>query len=253
MLPTATPIQLRAGEVPRLFAYRPDNVPADQLLDTLLIFPGGSYRIVSDNENYKVAEWALAQGMAAFVLVYRVAPEATHPNPLNDTLDAIRHIRAHASEYQLSGKVAVLGFSAGGHAAATLSVRGSADPATRPDATLLIYPVVTMREPHVHPESRKNLIGPDPLPALADATSAELHVSLQTPPAFIVHGYNDSLVQVENALLYAHALRAQNIPFELHIFADGPHGFCFGEPGKTVNSWAGLAAMWLKSVLNPAA
>ena len=247
------PIALRQNEPPRLFAYRPAGIPEVTPLDALLILPGGAYGGHADHENYPVAQWAIENGLAAFVLLYRVHPVATHPNPLTDTLDAMRLLRVGKAQFGLTGKIAVLGFSAGGHAAAALSVHGASDPQTRPDATLLLYPVITMHDPYTHPGSREHLLGPAPSAALIDLASPDLHVTPQTPPAFIAHGFNDQPVPMENALIYAQALRAQGVPFELHIFPDAPHGFVLGVPGTLPAAWPPMALAWLRPIFASAA
>jgi acetyl esterase/lipase len=234
----------------RLTLFRPGPASASRV-HTVLICPGGGYGMLADHEAAPVAEWANGLGYAAAILRYRVAPEAGHPNPLSDALDAMRTLRGKASDLGLSGRVAVLGFSAGGHLAASLSVHGAHDDQTRPDASVLVYPVITMGEPNTHLGSRANLLGPSPSDELVAKMSNERQVSSRTPPAFIVHGVDDAAVPVENALMYAGALRAKGIPFELHVFPQGPHGFGMGNdqtPGP-IREWPRLAGVWLKGVL----
>lgn len=243
-----------ADAVERLTITRPRAV-SDKKLPTVLICPGGGYGQLAPHESEPVAVWANELGFAAAVLRYRVAPDAGHPNPLNDALDAMRTLRRSAGEWGLSGKIAVLGFSAGGHLAASLSVLGSADAETRPDASVLVYPVITMLDPHTHAGSRENLLGPGAAAEAQRAMSWELHVSSNTPPAFLVHGWDDTSVPVENALAYAHALRVNGVPFELHVYPHGPHGFGMGgerlPPGSPIGDWPKLAGTWLRNLFFP--
>lgn len=226
----------------------------------VLIFPGGGYARHAPHEEHPVVEWALSLGFAAAVVKYAVAPECTlkageeRPQSLTDALDAVRTLRRRANEWGLNGKVAVLGFSAGGHAAATLCVRGCDDPETRPDAAVLVYPVITMLPPLAHEGSTENLLGKSPPAELRQAWSCERQVTARTPPAFVVHGVPDTAVPVENAMLYASALRANGVPFELHVYPKGPHGFGMGTEGRLpegtpIAEWPRMAGVWLKGAL----
>lgn len=238
----------------RLTLFRPEGAASgrphdDGGLPLVLVCPGGGYARRAEHEADPVARWATSLGFAAAVLEYRVAPEAGFPNSLDDALDAVRNLRAKKAELGLTGRIAVLGFSAGGHVAASLSVHGCHDPATRVDASVLIYPVITMRDPFTHAGSRTNLLGANPSPQMIEKTSNERQVSPSTPPAFLIHGLNDTAVPVENTLLYAEALKKHGIPHELHIFPDGPHGFGMGTPPAPVSQWPTLAGIWLRNVL----
>lgn len=244
-----TDMQIRTNDIERLTLYRPEGVSGGRPLPLVLVCPGGGYARRADHEGAPIARWATTCGCAAAVLAYRVAPEAAFPNSLNDALDAVRLLRAKKSELALSGKIVVLGFSAGGHLAASLSVHGCHEPETRVDGSILIYPVITMRDPFTHGGSRTNLLGPNPSAEMMDKTSNELRVSEKTPPAFLIHGVNDTAVPVENSLMYAAALKDHKIPYELHVFPDAPHGFGMGVPGSAPNQWPALAAVWLKGLL----
>lgn len=241
-------MQIRANDVDRLKLYRPAGVSASAPLPLVLVCPGGGYGRLADHEGEPVALWANRCGFAAAVLTYRVAPEATFPNALNDALDAVRTLRKRKEELGLTGKIAVLGFSAGGHLAASLAVHGCQDAETRVDGSVLIYPVITMREPLTHTGSRVNLLGNKPPPPLVEKTSNEQQVTERTPPAFLIHGMNDVAVPVDNSLLYANALQSEEVSFELHIFPDGPHGFGMGVPGTPVAQWPTLAGVWLRGI-----
>lgn len=222
----------------------------------VVVCPGGGYAGLADHEGAPVAKWLESIGVRAFVLHYHVAPHATHPGPLNDVSRAIRYVRAHAAEWGVDPKrVGVLGFSAGGHLASTVTVwndagnPGSSIPeereSSRPDLSILIYPVVTMRLPLTHQGSRENLLGKNPDPALVDRLSNELQVTDNTPPCFLVHGSDDTVVPVQNSLQFARALADHHVPFELHVIEHGPHGFGMGAPGSPMD-WRPWCAAWLK-------
>ena len=151
--------------------------------------------------------------------------------------------------------MAILGFSAGGHLAATAATHfdagnaEAADPverqSSRPDRAILIYPVITMKPPTTHGGSRRNLLGPDPAPELVESLSNETQVRADTPPAFLVHTADDAAVPAENSLEFALALRRAKVPVELHLFESGPHGFGLGRGPRPYSEWPGLCARWL--------
>ncbi|WP_258802440.1 alpha/beta hydrolase [Pseudarthrobacter sp. NS4] len=222
----------------------PDSRPA------VLVLPGGGYARQADHEAEPVAEWLAAEGIHAFVLRYRVAPDR-HPAPLEDAKEAMLYIRS--GEHGLAvdpDRVGVLGFSAGGHLAATLST-AAATGSTRldvreavPDLTVLCYPVVSCTEA-VHQGSVDNLLGDAPSSDLLAALSADRQVSSDTPPAFLWHTADDAAVPVSHSLRYAGALLEAGVPAELHVFPHGRHGLGLagGEPGA--EQWPALCADWL--------
>ncbi len=208
-----------------------------------IVFPGGGYVGLAPYEGDPVAQWMETVGLRGFVLRYHVAP-ARHPVPLNDAHEAIRMVRSNAAAWGvLPEKVGILGFSAGGHLASTVSTHWG-DHVERPDFALLIYPVISFHDPLAHRGSRENLLGPNPDPKLVDALSNETRVSLDTPPSFLVHGVDDTVVPVGNSLAYAMALADHRVPFELHCIEHGPHGFGMGAPGSP-QDWRPWAARWL--------
>lgn len=206
----------------------------------VLILPGGGYGFLSyDNEGTSQAAWLNARGVTAFILLYRLPGEgwdARELVPLQDAQRAIRLIRGRAAGFAVDpSKVAVLGFSAGGHLAGSLATR-HAEPvyrpvdradtlSARPDLAALLYPVVSMAAPFTHGESRDALLGLDAPAALRDAASVETRVTQDTPPTFIVHASDDGLVPVQNSLALHTALNAAHRPSELHVFDEGGHGF----------------------------
>lgn len=208
-----------------------------------IVFPGGGYVNLAPHEGDPVAQWMESVGVRGFVLRYHVAP-TRHPVPVDDAHAAIRLVRSNAAAWGVRpDKLGICGFSAGGHLASTASTHwGSRE--ERPDFALLIYPVISFHEPLVHRGSRDALLGPNPDPYLVDALSNEDRVSLDTPPTFLVHGVDDTVVPVGNALAYATALAEHRVPFELHAIAHGPHGFGLGTPGSP-QDWRPQAARWL--------
>lgn len=223
----------------------------------ILVLPGGGYGHLSEiKEGSAVAEWLNSLGISAFVLKYRLGPKYGQPNQLLDAARALRTIRARAKEWNLDEKrIGILGFSAGGHLASTLSTHfdaGKPDAkdeieraSSRPDLQILIYPVITMGE-FTHQGSKKNLLGENPSAELVQKYSNELQVTKETPPAFLVHTMNDTAVPVENSLQFVAGLRKNGVPFEFHLYEQGPHGFGLAPTNPYLNSWAERCADWLR-------
>lgn len=216
----------------------------------VLVLPGGGYARQADHEAEPVADWLAGLGIHAFVLRYRVAPDR-HPAPLEDAKQAMLHIRDGAHGLAVDReRVGVLGFSAGGHLAATLSTAvatGSDDldvPGAVPNLTVLCYPVVSYTR-EVHQGSVDNLLGEAPPSNVLAELSAEQQVSGETPPAFLWHTADDAAVPVSHSLGYAGALLSAGVPAELHVFPHGRHGLGLadGEPGP--DQWSSLCAGWL--------
>lgn len=222
----------------------------------VLVLPGGGYTRLSDvKEGSDIAKWLNSLGISAFVLKYRLGPRYNQPNPLLDAARAIRTIRHRASEWGVDTKrVAILGFSAGGHLASTMGTKydaGKPDAkdeiermSSRPDAMILLYPVITMGE-FTHAGSKKYLLGEPPTPELVKLYSNELQVTKDTPPTFIMHTMTDATVPVENAMLFASSLRKNGVPFEFHLYEQGPHGVGLAPTNPYLASWAARCADWL--------
>jgi acetyl esterase/lipase len=225
-----------------------------------LVIPGGSYWFVSvGNEGAELAERMTAIGVTVFVLTYRLPGEGwTHRAdvPLQDAQRAMRLIRAKASSFAIDAtRVSVVGFSAGGHLAATLatqhseqtysSVDSTDELSPRPFAAGLVYPVITMETPWTHAMSRKLLLGETPSGAAVRQRSAESHVDSNTPPVFIVHAFDDEAVPIENSLRFMQAMRAAKRPVEAHLLQEGGHAFGIGRPHTSSESWTGLFSTWL--------
>lgn len=219
---------------------------------SVIIFPGGGYVDLADqHEGIDCANWLNSIGVSAFVLRYRLAPEFQHPYQLQDAQWAIRHVRENASGYNIdANKIGVWGFSAGGHLAATASTHYSdADESnnvsSRPDFSILSYPVISFAGEFAHSGSRNNLIGTAPDPNLVENLSNERQVNSNTPPAFLFHTDSDNGVSAENSVLYYLALRKAGVPAELHIFQDGPHGVGLAPDYPVLSKWKDLLKGWL--------
>lgn len=211
----------------------------------VIVCPGGGYEFKTmDYEGEEIALMFNKNGIDAFVLDYRIKPDY-HPSPLNDAFRAIEKVRALSEELgYMSDKIGIIGFSAGGHLAASAGTMWTT-PATRPDAMILCYPVITMGKT-AHVGSKTNLIGDRITEALVSDLSCENRVSRQTPPAFIWHTADDKAVTVDNSLMMASALASKAVPFEMHIYPHGEHGLALAKDDKVVSAWAGLCVDWLK-------
>lgn len=247
-----------AGDVPTIEVY-PAQVPArGPKTAAIVVCPGGGYGGLAAHEAEPIARWLNSLGITGVVLRYRHGPRYNHPVPLRDARRAIRTVRHRAAEWNVDpNRVGILGFSAGGHLAATASTQFDAgdmnaeDPvermSSRPDVSVLVYPVITMTDPHAHAGSRRNLLGEKPTEEQVEAQSAEWNVTKQTPPAFIFHTADDAVVPVENAIAYAVALRAQGVPFELHVYEKGRHGVGLAKDDPVLATWPARCADWLAS------
>jgi acetyl esterase/lipase len=234
--------------------------PAEKSKGTaVIICPGGGYSVLAIvHEGSKVAEWLNSLGITAFVLKYRLPDTAIMINktvgPLQDAQRAMRIVRRRAKLWNINpDRIGIMGFSAGGHLASTLSthynqrVYNSADTTSaRPDFSILIYPVISMDSSVTHMGSRINLLGKHPDPELVKLYSNELQVNISTPPAFIVQSMDDDAVPVLNSIDYALALKKYNIPCELHLYEKGGHGYGLGRNNDTESSWGEACAKWLK-------
>jgi acetyl esterase/lipase len=230
---------------------------------SILVMPGGAYWFVSVmNEGAELAPLLNARGYTVFVLTYRLPGEgweARSDVPLQDAQRAMRIIRARASQFRLDpAKVAALGFSAGGHLAATLATRhnervyAAVDAVdaldARPWAAGLIYPVITLQDPWTHELSRTLLLGELPSRAQIDRRSAELHVDASTSPVFLCHAMDDTAVPVENSLRMMNAMREAKRPVEAHLLQEGGHAFGIGRPDTPTAQWISMLGAWLDRV-----
>ncbi|MDR8391706.1 alpha/beta hydrolase [Aliifodinibius sp. S!AR15-10] len=225
----------------------------------VVIYPGGGYvHLAMEKEGYKVARWLNELGVAAFVVKYRLGERYNHPSQINDAQRAIRTVRANASQWGVEkDKIGILGFSAGGHLASTAGTHFDfGDPSaansidrqpSRPDFMVLIYPVVTLELDYTHRGSRHHLLGENPDEGLVQYLSNEKQVTDQTPPAFIIHGTNDTAVPVQNSLQLYESLIDHDIPVEMHLFEDGPHGFGLAPDDPELSTWPDLCESWMRS------
>ena len=220
----------------------------------MVICPGGGYAgKVVEGEGHGIARWLNAHGIAGVVLEYRL-PEGNYHRPLLDAQRAIRVVRSHTTEWQLDPRrIGIVGFSAGGHLAATAGTHFDAGDAKaadtverfscRPDFMVLVYPVITMGE-LTHGGSRNNLLGPSPSPELVELLSNEKQVTAQTPPTFLTHARTDAVVPVAHSQMFYAALKAKGIPAELQEFPQGTHGYN-GYQGVEWDAWQKRSLEWL--------
>lgn len=238
--------------------------PADKKNNSgaaVLICPGGGYdALAMGHEGGDVALWLNSVGVNAAVLKYRVPKgenyRYSHETPMLDAARAMRIMKCNAGKWGYdAGEVGILGFSAGGHVAATLCVRfddgdsGSADAvereSSRPGFAILVYPVISMDFDVTHKGSRQNFMTRRPGQELVDYYSNEKHVGEETPVTFLVHADDDTAVRAENSVLYYRALRAAGVSAEMHIFEKGGHGFGLGIEGMANTKWPQLCAEWM--------
>ncbi len=219
----------------------------------VVIFPGGAYAVRAAHEGEGYAQFLNAIGVHAFVVNYRVAPDA-FPAPLLDARRAVRFVRANAERFGIDkDKIAVMGSSAGGHLAALVATyRGSLDgeggdsldgESPIPNAQILCYPVISGDEAIAHIGSYRNLLGNRYKDRMA--FSPDVIADQDTPQAFIWHTANDAAVNVINSYRYATRLRLLSIPCEMHIFPNGPHGIGTAPNRPHVRQWLGLLENWL--------
>lgn len=245
-------------DIPTLTPYFANAVKATGA--SIVICPGGGYGGLAPHEGFQYALWLNEQGIAGFVLKYRLGSGGyRHPIMLQDAARAVRYVRANAEKWKLDPKrIGVMGSSAGGHLASTMLTHFDAgdanakDPidrvSSRPDLGILCYAVISMG-PNTHAGSKKNLLGPDPSPELVALLSNEKQVTKETPPCFIWHTWDDQAVKVENALEFATALRQKGVSFSLHIYPKGRHGLGLGtgqwDPSARL-PWTTECALWLQ-------
>jgi len=260
---TSDTIRLWEGNAPGALGSAPDDIPTLTPFipnkpngSAVIVFPGGGYQHLADHEGRPVAEWLNTLGITAFVLKYRLGPKYHHPSELLDAARAVRLVRSRAAEWKVDPRrIGVLGFSAGGHLASTIGThfdpgqQGAADEvdrvSSRPDLLVLVYPVITMGK-FTHGGSKKNLLGDNPSPEMIKLLSNEEQVTKDTPPTFLIHTMNDAAVPVENSLQFAEALRKVGVPFELHVYERGPHGFGLAGDNPILSTWPARCADWLK-------
>ena len=258
-------LRIRQVQQPAIEIFLPP--PGRATGQAVIICPGGGYRYLSyEKEGTRIAGYLNQQGIAGIVLKYRLPEDASNVvpwlSPLFDAQRALRLVRQRAADWNLRpDHIGIMGFSAGGNLAANAGTRfdagdaGATDPvdreSCRPDFLILVYPVVSLREGVGHAGSRLHLVGESPSSELVDAYSAELLVSHEPPPTFLVHAGDDQAVPVENSLLFYAALRIHAVPAALHVFPKGGHGFGLSSPERGAHQWPDLCVDWLRELLQP--
>ena len=181
------------------------------------------------------------------MLRYRM-PNGHHDIPLHDARTAIALLRDHAAEWGIDPhQVGIMGFSAGGHLASTVSTHFEND-SQRPDFSILVYPVITMDERYTHKVSREELIGRDAPIELVDRYSHEKQVSDRTPVTFLALSDDDGGVPPVNSTMYYEALKAHGVPAELHVYPSGGHGWGWLETFKYHDELRTSLDRWLKEI-----
>jgi acetyl esterase/lipase len=273
--------QLPSGAQQRIFLYPAPETVMNKGFDTVapfmdyypatgnttgktavLICPGGGYtHLAFDKEGVMPAKFFNENGIDAFVLRYRLnnARQEGHryPDQYNDVTRAMRIIRSRAEEFHIApAKTGVMGFSAGGHLASTLTTLvqegdpSAADPllriGTRPAFSILIYPVITMDTTFAHRGSRNMLLGVSPEESMVKALSTETRVSPATPPVFLLHSDDDKTVPVMNSIAFYTALKKNKVPATMHIYDHGGHGFGMAPTDPVLSQWPALCLQWLR-------
>ena len=224
----------------------------------VIICPGGGYHHLAINkEGFKVAKWLNTLGVTAFVLKYRLPDDAIMKDkrigPLQDAQRAMRFVRRNANQWKIdTNKIGVLGFSAGGHLAATLSTQYNKETyktedstTAKPDFSILVYPVISMKDSITHKGSRKYLLGDKPTKETVTFYSNETQVNSETPKTILIHATDDKSVPAENSLQYYIALKENGVSAEMHLYEKGGHGFGMGR--NSTHPWVKACEQWLKS------
>tara|TARA_R110002051_G_scaffold48308_1_gene95252 strand:+ start:24462 stop:25373 length:912 start_codon:yes stop_codon:yes gene_type:complete len=254
---------LRISKVqePTIAVYLPSKQNATG--EAVLIFPGGGYGILAyDWEGTDIAKFLNSKGIAGIVVKYRLPSDVSQTNkkyvPLIDAQRAIRLVRNKADKFNLrSDKIGIIGFSAGGHLASTLGTHFNEkvyepidtvdNESARPDFMALGYPVISFG-PDTHSGSKKNLIGENASLELSDYFSNEKQVTEKTPPTFLLHTTDDTVVPVENSLLFYQALKEKNVLVTMHIYPKGGHGFGLGLHDNHLKDWGDQMMDWIISL-----
>jgi len=243
---------------PNVTVYRAPAATANGT--AVVICPGGGYGgLAISYEGHDIARWCNTFGVAGIVLDYRHRGKGYgHPAPLLDAQRAVRLVRARATDWKIDPqRIGVMGFSAGGHLASTVSTHfdaGHADakdpidrPSCRPDFAILCYPVIAFGRPFTHRGTQRNLLGNDPAPALVTSLSNERQVTPQTPPTFLWTTWEDKVVPAENSIVYYRALKKANVRAELHVFERGRHGLGLAAGTTGTELWPQLCKAWMKN------
>jgi acetyl esterase/lipase len=220
----------------------------------ILVCPGGGYSRLTRHEGEPFCELFSSLGMVSGVVVSRIKP-FQFPAPYMDACRAVRVIRSMADELDIDpNRIAIMGFSAGGHLAASVATRPefyldkdddlAGKVSARPNRVILGYPAISLVTSY-HTGCATNLLGPNSSEEQRREQSMELHVTKENPPAFIYHTSDDGAVLVENALMFASAYAREKVPCELHVYRSGPHGAGMALDRPALKSWTGLLVDWL--------
>lgn len=241
---------------PELEIYMPEKEKLNGA--AVIICPGGSYKVLSyQGEGIRTAQEFMRNGVAAFVLKYRLPDDAIMIDktigPLQDAQQAIKMVRENAAKWGIDiNRVGIVGFSAGGHLASTEAthfekalIENPNNTNLRPDFLVLVYPVISMQDNLTHKDSRTNLLGASPTKEVIDLYSNELQVTEKTPQTWITHAADDKLVDVDNSISFFESLRHHNVPVEMHIYPKGGHGFVLGQKAE---EWMLPLLKWLKNI-----
>jgi acetyl esterase/lipase len=239
---------------PTLAIYLPDEKTATGA--AVIICPGGGYGMESYRlEGTNIAEAFVKKGIAAFILKYRLPSDSIMTDksigPLQDAQQAIKIVRQRAGEWKInSNRIGIMGFSAGGHLAATAGthfeksyIPNDENISLRPDFLILVYPVISMKKDLTHSGSLSNLLGNTPTAEQIDLFSNELHVNSNTPPTWITHASDDSAVPVENSIRFYQALIRNRVPAEMLLYPSGNHGFVLKIP---TDEWMQPLFEWMQ-------
>ncbi len=247
----------RPADKPTLTIYLPEGKATRT---AVVICPGGGYGMVAiDHEGHAIARWLNELGVAGFILDYRHRGKGYgHPAPLEDAQRAIRTVRARAGQWNIDPqKIGIIGFSAGGHLASSAGTHfdagkpDAADPvervSSRPDFMILCYAVFAFGEPFTHRGSQENLLGKGADAELVKRFSNEKQVTADTPPTFLWHTDEDTVVPAENSVAFYLALRRADVPAELHVYQRAPHGVGLGRSVPGTRTWPELCEAWMRN------
>ena len=247
-----------AADLPVPLHVRIPEKPCAEPMPALVICPGGGYAMrCVEPEGFGIAQWLNRNGIAGFVLEYRL-PKGNKEVPLSDAQRAIAWVRAHAEDYGVDPqKIGIIGFSAGGHLASSAAVHfGFGDPESedpidaasyRPDFAVLIYPVITMQSGLTHEGTRRELLGDSPSETDIDFFSSEKQITPQTPPVFLAHAQDDTVVPPENSQMFADRMKELGRPCVYLKLESGGHGLN-GYQGESWDKWQSEAIDWIKQL-----
>ena len=243
---------------PQLWYY-PSPHPKKEVA-AVLVIPGGGYKnLAFEHEGIKVAEWLNKIGISAFVLRYRTPHWESKPCKtkvaLLDAQRALQMVAENAKQWNIdNSKIGIIGFSAGGHLAATLSnhfdfnnlEKSTNKKSYGPSFCILVYPVISMKDKLTHLGSKYSLLGSSPTDEEVHFFSNELQISAEkTPPTLLIHAKDDSVVNPENSIQYYKSLQENKIPSTLHLMEVGGHGFGISSTERPTQLWLALAKHWL--------